>query len=441
MRGNLKETTDYILRFLLGKPNAGYADFIGYTADEKKFSNYKIVIIPSEFFDENVFGTPRSLPELPLQSWRETPLLFGASKEEQMGETLIIHADIIASTFFLISRYEETVSRDDRDVHGRFPGKKSLPFRAGFLHRPIVDEYGKSLRELLKKAGLDSTEPDESFQKIYLTHDADLIAHYRNLRGVGGALSRVFKNPYQALKALQTCFFSLKHDPWYTFPWLFELAKELKNVKPKSEIEVIVFIKSGGGEMMPDKPLHNIFDKDFGKLFNLCRRNSVKIGLHPSYLAGEKTELIVKEKSILDKAFKQNTVYSRNHFLRNREPEDFQALLDAGLTDDFTMTYADVAGFRLGTCKAVNWINPKSLEVTKLILHSTVIMDSTLSDVRYMNLSADSAFSFSKKMIDEVKKHNGELVLLWHNTAVEKNNGLYHRDLYSWIINYLKQPF
>ena len=41
-------------------------------------------------------------------------------------------------------------------------------------------------------------------------------------------------------------------------------------------------------------------------------------------------------------------------------------------------------------------------------------------------------------MIDQVKKNNGDLTLLWHNTSVEKHNGLYHRDLYLWMINYLK---
>ena len=65
-------------------------------------------------------------------------------------------------------------------------------------------------------------------------------------------------------------------------------------------------------------------------------------------------------------------------------------------------------------------------------------MDSTLSDDRYMKLRTDEAFSFSKKMIDLVKKYNGDLVLLWHNTTVEKHNGQYHRDLYRWVINYLK---
>ncbi len=438
MKGNFQEIINYIIQFLLGEKNSGLSDFVGYTAEKESFSNYKIVIFPSRFFDENVYGSAESIPDIPLQNWEGIPLLFGTPKEERVGDTIVLYADIIASTFFLISRYEEMMNRNDRDEHGRFPGRKSLPFRGGFLQRPIVDEYGKALRKLLRENGIDVSEPSENIQRIYLTHDADQIAHYRNFRGMGGALIRFLKNPYQAFKAIQTYSSGVKNDPWFTFPWFFELADELKKEKPQAEIESIVFIKSGGGELMTDKPLHDIRDKDFSKLFQLCRENKVKIGLHPSYRAGENSSYIAEEKKILDESIGKNTVYTRNHFLRSKEPEDFQALIDAGLTDDFTMTYADIAGFRLGTCRAVRWIDPSKTELTSLMLHPTTMMDSTLSDERYMKLRTEDAFSFSKKMIDLVKKYNGELVLLWHNTSVEKGNLLYHRDLYQWIINYLK---
>ena len=55
-----------------------------------------------------------------------------------------------------------------------------------------------------------------------------------------------------------------------------------------------------------------------------------------------------------------------------------------------------------------------------------------------MNLDKDDAFAFSKKLIDTVHEFNGDLVLLWHNTSIEKENGMYHRELYEWMINYLK---
>ena len=439
MKTNLKEITDYIIRFLLGDDNSGYASHIGYTADKGEFAHYKLVILPSTFFEKETYNTQKSNPVLPLPLWEGIPLLYGSPETEKDGETVLIHADVIASSFFLISRYEELMNRQDRDQHGRFQGKNSLPFKADFLQRPIVDEYGRQLRKLLRETGVEIKEPEEKFNKIYLTHDVDQLAHYRNFRGMGGAVSRFFKNPYQTLKAVQTYTGGIKHDPWYTFPWLFDLADELKNEKSNVAIENIIFIKTGGGEWMTDKPLHNVKNHDFSELFELCSLSDVKIGLHPSYQAGLEPDFISKEKQILDETLGQITIYTRNHFLCNREPEDMQALIDAGLTDDFTMAYADRAGFRLGTCRAVRWINPLTLQLTNLTLHPLTLMDSTLSDVRYMNLRTAEAFSYAKKMIDEVKKHTGDLVLLWHNTSVEKNNGMYHRDLYRWMINYLKK--
>ncbi|MEZ7865861.1 MAG: polysaccharide deacetylase family protein [Paludibacteraceae bacterium] len=438
MEKDLTKISDYIIRFLLGNENAEFAKHIGYYSDKDDYSGCKLVIRRSNFFDPDIYGTTQSYPALPLSLWKDIPLLFGSPETKKSGNTLILHADIIASTFFLISRYEEVILRDERDQHGRFPGKKSLAFKAGFLQRPLVDEYGAMLRKLLRETGYNITEPSEKFRKIYLTHDVDQLAHYRNFRGMGGAVSRFFKNPYQSLKALQTYFGSIQNDPWYTFPWLFELAEELKTEKSGVEIENVIFIKTGGGDLMTDKPLHDVRDKDFNRLFSLCKQFGVKIGLHPSYQAGMNPDYIQKEKKILDETTDQQTTYSRNHFLNNREPEHMQALIEAGITDDFTMAYADIAGFRLGTSRPVKWINPLTGEITDLTLHPLILMDSTLSDERYMKLRADEAFSYSKKMIDLVKKHNGDLVLLWHNTTVEKHNGQYHRDLYRWMINYLK---
>ena len=149
---------DYILHFLLGETVPTDVKMrIGYTDKREDFGQYKLVIVPSPFFKNDYYGTEKSLPQLPLDNWEGTPLLFGTPKTEQRGDTLVLHADIIASTYFLISRYEETVN-SSRDRHGRFSGKESLPFRAGFLHRPIVDEYGKSLRKILRDIGLEIPE-------------------------------------------------------------------------------------------------------------------------------------------------------------------------------------------------------------------------------------------------------------------------------------------
>lgn len=114
------------------------------------------------------------MPKLPLEEIEGVPLLFGSSKTEWQGDTWVVHADIIASAYFLLTRYEEIRKRNIRDIHGRFPGKESLPFKAGFIHRPIVDEYGRLLRRWLRQARVQSAvEPTPHIQKVWLTHDVD----------------------------------------------------------------------------------------------------------------------------------------------------------------------------------------------------------------------------------------------------------------------------
>jgi hypothetical protein len=116
---------------------------------------------------------------------------------------------------------------------------------------------------------------------------------------------------------------------------------------------------------------------------------------------------------------------------------DMLSLMAAGITDDFTMSYADMAGFRLGTCRPVKCINIETREVQNLILHSLAIMDVSLSDKRYMYMNAHEAELYCIQLIEQVENYNGELVLLWHNTSVENTARFYHRDLYAKLLKYL----
>lgn len=151
----MHEIISYIIRFLAGDHIQGnILKKVGYTSDEQEIKKYKVVIKPSGFFNDNLYGTEASIPALPLKLWEEVPILFGDETTETVGETLVIHADIIAGTYYLISRYEEMVRRKTRDPHSRFPGKESLPYRAGFIDRPIIEEWGLLLRNKLREAGL-----------------------------------------------------------------------------------------------------------------------------------------------------------------------------------------------------------------------------------------------------------------------------------------------
>lgn len=431
---NIQEIIRYIFQFLLGTDDEKIINQIGYTSNKMEFEKYKLVIKSSRFFDNDFYGTSASYPSLPLDLFDNIPILFGENKIEKTDNTIILHADLIASTYFLISRYEEIICPEVRDIHGRFIGKESIAYKAGFIHRPIVEEYGKILRKQLSETGISVTEPSKKIQTIYLTHDVDVLARYKNLKSVLGAVLRFYKSPKKSYKALRTYFGSVKYDPWFTFPWLFHLAKKITN----TDVRSIIFVKVGGLNLQQDKPIQHIENNSFKTLFTLCKNENIYVELHPSYEAGLNSSLIANEKATLEKVIDKKVNFSRNHYLCSREPKDFNTLIENRFTDDFSMGFADIAGFRLGTCKSVRWIDPENQKLTSLILHPLLMMDNTLSDERYMNLTENEAFDVAKKLIDELKNHSGELVLLWHNNSVEKNNGLYHRSLYHKIIDYLK---
>jgi len=418
----------YIIRFLLGHDISGnLVRAIGYTADQSQFYRYNVVIIPSAFFDEKVYGSPASLPSLPLQEVEDIPLLFGSPKEKMIGDTLVVHADIIASTYFLITRYEEMLRRDVRDEHGRFPGKESLPYKAGFIHRPIVDEYRLLLRRWLKRSHVDIPELNEKIRHIYLTHDIDAPFLYQS--GKGFIRSLRDRGLITSLKNVSRPL----NDPYYTFPFILRENEHLQNAVGKRNCQSIFFFKAGGKSKF-DKPQYNLCNRHIQQLIKKAHSSHIQIGLHSSYQAGSDPSLIPLEKKRLEEYTGKKVKYNRHHFLGSREPEDMEKLEAAGITDDFTMGYADVAGFRLGTSYPVRWINPVTRRLSSIKLHPLIIMDCSLEESKYMGLDYDKALAYCRVLIEEIRKVGGELTLLWHNTSFAEGSDSYQRDLYITLL-------
>ncbi|MDR2916882.1 MAG: polysaccharide deacetylase family protein [Tannerella sp.] len=405
--------------------------FVGYTSDVASFAKYKVVIIPSDFFDEKIYGTDRTRPSIPLKNIEGIPFLFGDSHIERIGETIVVHADLVASAYFLLSRYEELLLRHVRDEHGRFPGRESLPRRAGFIDRPVVDEYGKLIRRWLNQNGVKTEELVPFIRKINLTHDVDVPFSSRTWRNV---VCRILsgQNP---VAAIRDKYGPLIRDPYYTFPWMLQQNKMLQRTAGEERCQSLFFFRAGG-KAREDRPRYNLNGKDLCALFELCREYEATVGLHSSYHSGMEPSLILSEKNNLENKFGIQVTHNRHHFLASREPEDMEYLEKAGITDDYTMGYADVAGFRLGTSLPVRYINPATKRLSSLMLHPLTIMDGTLNELKYMNLTADRAEEYCVRLIDHVRNVNGELTLLWHNTSAIEKSG-YLRDLYSKLIKYL----
>ena len=103
------------------------------------------------------------------------------------------------------------------------------------------------------------------------------------------------------------------------------------------------------------------------------------------------------------------------------------------------MGYADVVGFRLGTCRPVKFINPNTRLLTELTLHPLVLRDLTLSDQRYMALEQDEAEHIAHDLIRTTARYNGELTLLWHNDLLSQKTHPWHSVLYRSMLRLIEE--
>ena len=389
----MKEIVDYIIQFLL-YGNEEAAKQVGYTADYAEWQNYRVVIVPN-----GQLGKEIVMPE------------FSEAKGERLEakgtehQTWIIRTDIVYNTFFFISRAEEVINTQ-RDEHGRFLAKYSILGQNNRLMIPTVDEYARMLMKLL-----DLPLPTPSFSQIYLTHDVDTIAHYRHLRGaIGGIVRGEWRKVIASLR-------DIHNDPAFTFSWLIAQDKKVEGA------ERIYFVKDTRGKGY-DYPQYKLDGKDFETAEQLIGNSGAKIGWHGSYYGGDKANRQLGDKAGLH----------RSHYLRC-SIDQMQRLAEVGVTDDFTMMFPDQVGFRLQTTRPVRWINPKTMQLTDLVLHPLTVMDCTLSNSNYMNLNEDEAYFECQRLFEKVHQNAGEVVILWHNTIIIDDG--YHRSLYPKLLNLL----
>lgn len=432
----------YLLHFLSGiDDEAVLRTFrIGYTSDKDKFQHYDLVFVPSGFFESENYGKAASIPQGELPQINNVPFLFGKPEIERREQCLLVYADLPASAFFFLSRYEEICRREVRDKHGRFPGRESLLYKNKLINRPIVDEYGVLIRQWLRDIGKDIPEPAHKVAKLWVTHDLDAPFFCKTLRAwaretlYGKGFSYGFKVLIGKIK-----------DPFDTFSWMFDVeGKYLKNLPYPQQ--TVYFIKSGGTDIY-DKPHYKLGRKNVRRLIKEIASHKVAIGLHGSYSAAKNDASVIEKKRLelfLRHKLKINgkVFLFRSHYLRSCEPESFRKLEKIGITDDFTMGYADVAGFRLGTCRPVIWIDPCRGTLSKLVLHPLTVMENTLYQKDYMYLNEDAAKEYCASLFEKTRRFGGEICLLWHNSSL-LDNGYpgpavpWARSFYTYVLNYI----
>lgn len=424
----------YIISFLL---NDSYLEeFVHYGEVTSVPDVAKLLIVSSTFFDDGVYGMGATLPQTPFARLPDSdiPFLFGESRIERTADGLIIlYADLVASAYFMLSRYEEIIKPNCRDLHGRFLAKDSVVFQEGYGMRPLVDDWGRYIRNLLRQAGVDVSEEKHGFRKIYLTHDVDSpFLLFRTEQVV----KQWVKNLIHHGKKVSRPFYVYKHpenDPYNTFSRIIKVDNDLREKIGQSLVEPMYFLIAAGSRKT--KSYCNILLKKYQDLIKKIFDSGATLGLHVSYEAGQVSELIKSEMARLLEHCPNSSAKSRHHFLRWSEPEHIDDMEAAGITDDFTLGYADSVGFRVGTCRPYYFINPRTQRVTGVLEHPMQVMECSLDRPNYMGLGYEAALQLCRRLIDTTYDFNGELVLLFHNPIWA--DGSYYGRLYDDLLEYV----
>ena len=312
--------------------------------------------------------------------------------------------DIFSAIFYLVSRYEE-YQPYVRDTHGRFTAHLSISSELNILNKPMVNIWSLIVKRVILDKYPDLHFPIRNY-RFKPTYDIDQAFTYSQkglVRSIGGYLKSArdlnFKDIIQRTRVL----FSGFKDPFNTFDLQIEYQKRY-NLHP-----VYFFLFGHYGE----------FDKNINtrnRIFRFLIKKMgdyAQIGIHPSYKTNDHPELLHDEIKNLEQVVNKDITQSRQHYLKLILPTTYRNLIEVDITDDYSMGYAALPGFRAGICNTYNFYDLDIEVETKLRIHPFMVMDGTLKD--YMNLTPADAIEQIRLLIDEVKKVDGTFVSLWHN--------------------------
>lgn len=379
-------------------------DTTEFEACKEEKINYSDSKIPNDFFIKKsslLFENEIKKQEIKVVQKKGTKVLF-PNDNDNLG------FDIFSGIFFMVSRYEEYLPFTP-DQFGRFKADDSVAFKNDFLHLPVVNIWINIFKDALEKM-FPSLQLKSSVFNAIPTYDIDVAYKYRGrnfIRTTGSVLKDILsfkiKNIQERINVLQ----NKQKDPWDTY-------EDLMKVILENNLNSLIFF------LVADKSIHDRnlnYQNDVMKKLVEKIRSFSGTGIHPSFYSSSFPEKILIEKKRLEKLSGKKITKSRQHYLKFILPDTYNALLAAGITEDYSMGFSQMPGFRSGTCKPFYFYDLKNEKATELKIFPVTFMESTVMN---NSANADEAYQKIRSLLEEVKKVNGTFISLWHNNTISE---------------------
>ena len=352
----------------------------------------------------------------------ELPIIYGEDKFVQKENGAVIGLDIFASTFFMLTRLEESLL--GREEKGDCDESQLFCVRRGIHQRPIVNEYADFIRKLLPS---DISLLMRNYE-VVLSHDVDgfltpswfQIAKDIVKQTIHGApknkvLNLTWKEEIKYKRAFPSAYSQFE---------LYTALTEKYNIP-----EWFYFKVCGKGEteatyLFDDKQTIDVVEK-------LKRKNNPNfvLGFHPSQNMFGKKEQWDKEVSRITDLIKETPNHGRNHhLLYNHETLRMWESISNSPLDISNCVFHYRQGFRSGVCVPYHLFDLYQRQEMSLVEHPCQIMDTV---IRYngKTKSDDERWCDIQTVVEQVKKYQGELVLTWH---IYIRNKKLIQDYYRW---------
>lgn len=324
--------------------------------------------------------------------------------------------DILAATFFLISRYEEYLPHE-KDSFGRYAHENSIAYKNGFLPLPLVNIWTGFFKTALleKSPAMIFREPEFT---ALLTYDIDMAWSYRHkglFRNIGGffhapnierwkVLLHLSKDPFDAYAFLDSLHERMALNPIYFFLVASSTCEFDKNISPQ----------------------HPAMKK-------LIRNHAIKYstGLHPSWKSNQHPDELINEKKYMGNIVDQKITHSRQHYIKFSLPDTFERLIKAGIEHEYSMGYGSINGFRASVASPYYWYNLSREEITSLRIYPFCYMDA--NSHYEQKQSAEASYEELMAYYNTCKKVNGLFIPIFHNNFLGTGT-----DFEGWRELYIK---
>lgn len=313
--------------------------------------------------------------------------------------------DIFAAIFYLLSRYEEYLPHK-KDSYGRFAHENSLAFNEKFLHLPLVNFWLEDFKKIIKEKFPAFTHRAASFcfQPTYDIDEAYAFKYKPVVKTAAGLCRSFLKGNWGIAKRHLDVLTNKSMDPYDAFDWLDAIHE-------KNKLHPVYFFHVASEKGMYDKnirPTHPAMQQ-------LIKRHAEKytIGIHPSWKSGDKENLLESELRLLENISGKKITSSRQHYIRFTLPHTFRRLLAAGITDDYSMGYGSINGFRASVASNFYWFDLENNKETDLLLHPFCFMETnSFFEQKYL---PQRAYEEMMHYYHIVKAVRGILITVWHN--------------------------